>query len=93
MFEDQGFLYYRHDLLAKENLPVPTTWEQLESEAEQLQKAGLVKYGFVWEGASYEHQRSPGQRLSAGWCRQGVRASFAVRTVRTGRRRRCRPWR
>jgi multiple sugar transport system substrate-binding protein len=54
LFEDQGFLYYRKDLLAKENLPVPTTWEQLESEAEQLQKAGLVKYGFVWEGASYE---------------------------------------
>ena len=54
MFEDQGFLYYRKDLLAKEHLAVPTTWEQLESEAEQLQKAGLVKYGFVWEGASYE---------------------------------------
>src|SRR5580692_4353775 len=54
MFEDQGFLYYRKDLLAKEHLPVPTTWEQLLSESETLQKAGLVKYGFVWEGASYE---------------------------------------
>ena len=54
MFEDQGFLYYRKDLLAKEHLAVPTTWEQLESESETLQKAGLVKYGFVWEGASYE---------------------------------------
>jgi multiple sugar transport system substrate-binding protein len=54
LFEDQGFLYYRKDLLAKEHLPVPTTWEQLESEAMKLQKAGLVKYGFVWEGASYE---------------------------------------
>ncbi|HSZ48394.1 MAG TPA: ABC transporter substrate-binding protein [Streptosporangiaceae bacterium] len=54
LFEDQGFLYYRKDLLAKEHLAVPTTWEQLESEAEQLQKAGLVKYGFVWQGASYE---------------------------------------
>jgi multiple sugar transport system substrate-binding protein len=54
LFEDQGFLYYRKDLLAKEHLPVPQTWEQLESEAEQLQKAGLVKYGFVWQGASYE---------------------------------------
>ena len=54
MFEDQGFLYYRKDLLAKENLPVPTTWEQLVSESETLQKAGLVKYGFVWQGASYE---------------------------------------
>ena len=54
MFEDNGFLYYRKDLLAKENLPVPTTWEQLLSESETLQKAGLVKYGFVWQGASYE---------------------------------------
>jgi multiple sugar transport system substrate-binding protein len=54
LFEDQGFLYYRKDLLAKEHLPVPKTWEQLMSEAETLQKAGLVKYGFVWEGASYE---------------------------------------
>jgi multiple sugar transport system substrate-binding protein len=33
---------------------VPTTWEQLQSEAEQLQKAGLVKYGYVFQGASYE---------------------------------------
>jgi multiple sugar transport system substrate-binding protein len=54
LFEDQGFLYYRKDLLTKENLPVPTTWEQMQSEAEQLQKAGLVKYGYVWQGASYE---------------------------------------
>jgi multiple sugar transport system substrate-binding protein len=54
LFEDQGFLYYRKDLLSKEHLAVPQTWEQLESEATQLQKAGLVKYGFVWEGASYE---------------------------------------
>ena len=54
LFEDQGFLYYRKDLLAKEHLPVPTTWEQLESEAMTLQKAGLVKYGFVWQGGSYE---------------------------------------
>jgi multiple sugar transport system substrate-binding protein len=54
MFEDQGFLYYRKDLLAKEHLAVPTTWEQLVSESETLQKAGLVKYGFVWQGASYE---------------------------------------
>ena len=54
MFEDQGFLYYRKDLLAKEHLPVPTTWEQVMSESETLQKAGLVKYGFVWQGASYE---------------------------------------
>jgi len=54
LFEDQGFLYYRKDLLAKEGLSPPTTWEQLESEAKTLVSKGLVKYGFVWQGASYE---------------------------------------
>ena len=54
LFEDQGFLYYRKDLLQKEGLSVPQTWEQLQSEATKLVKAGLVKYGFVWQGASYE---------------------------------------
>jgi multiple sugar transport system substrate-binding protein len=54
LFEDQGFLYYRKDLLAKAHLPVPTTWEQLESEAKTIQKADGTKYGFVWEGDSYE---------------------------------------
>jgi len=53
-FEDQGFLYYRKDLLAKAHMSVPTTWEQLESDAATLVRAGLVKDGFVWEGASYE---------------------------------------
>ena len=54
LFEDQGFMYYRKDLLAKEGLQPPTTWEQVQSDAETLKKAGLVKYGFVWQGASYE---------------------------------------
>jgi multiple sugar transport system substrate-binding protein len=54
LFEDQGFLYYRKDLLAKEHMAVPHTWEQLEADSEKLVKAGLVKYGFVWEGDSYE---------------------------------------
>src|SRR5215471_10442737 len=53
-FEDQGFLYYRTDLLAKEHMTVPTTWPQLESEAATLVHKGLVKYGYVWQGASYE---------------------------------------
>lgn len=53
-FEDQGFLYYRKDLLTREHLPVPTTWPQLESDAATLVHKGLVKYGYVWQGASYE---------------------------------------
>jgi multiple sugar transport system substrate-binding protein len=54
LFEDQGFLYYRKDLLTKAGLSVPTTWEQLESDSVKLVHMGLVKYGFVWEGDSYE---------------------------------------
>lgn len=53
-FEDQGFLYYRKDLLTKAGMSVPKTWEQLESDAVTLVHKGLVKYGYVWEGASYE---------------------------------------
>jgi len=54
LFEDQGFLYYRKDLLTKAHLPVPQTWEQLESDAVKITKAGGAKYGFVFQGASYE---------------------------------------
>lgn len=53
-FMDAGFLYYRKDLLAKANLPVPHTWSQLISDSKILQQKGLVKYGFVWEGNAYE---------------------------------------
>jgi trehalose/maltose transport system substrate-binding protein len=54
LFEDQGFLYYRKDLLAKEHMSVPTTWEALEADSVKLVHAGLVKDGFVWEGDAYE---------------------------------------
>ncbi len=54
LFEDQGFLYYRKDLLTKFHMAVPQTWEQLETEAATLAKNGSVKYGFVWQGDSYE---------------------------------------
>ncbi len=33
---------------------MPKVWEQLESDAVMLKSKGLVKYGFVWQGASYE---------------------------------------
>jgi multiple sugar transport system substrate-binding protein len=54
LFTDNAFLFYRKDLLAKAHLPVPTTWEQLQSEAATLQKDGLVKYGFAAQFDSYE---------------------------------------
>ena len=53
-FEDQGFLYYRKDLLAKDHLAVPKTWQQLETDAVTIKNKGQTKYGYVWQGASYE---------------------------------------
>ncbi len=53
-FEDQGFLYYRKDLLNKYNLPVPTTWEEVTADAKKVQAGGDVKYGYVFQGADYE---------------------------------------
>ena len=35
-------------------MSVPTTWEQLETDSVKLVHDGAVKYGFVWEGDSYE---------------------------------------
>ena len=54
LFEDQGFMYYRKDLLAAAHMSPPTTWEQLETDASTLVKDNKVKYGFVWQGDSYE---------------------------------------
>jgi multiple sugar transport system substrate-binding protein len=54
LFTDNAFLFYRKDLLAKAHLPVPTTWEQVESEAKTLQKKKLVRYGYAGQWASYE---------------------------------------
>lgn len=53
-FTDYGLIYYRTDLLKKYNLPVPTTWEQMQSEAITLVKKGAVKEGFVFQGNQYE---------------------------------------
>ena len=47
-------MYYRKDLLAAAHMSPPTTWEQLETDASTLVKDNKVKYGFVWQGDSYE---------------------------------------
>ena len=53
-FEDQGFLYYRKDLLQENNLKVPTTWEELVQDSKTVQGKGEVKYGYVFQGDNYE---------------------------------------
>jgi len=53
-FMDSGFLFYRKDLLKAAHMAVPTTWEQVKADSLTLVKQKKVKYGFVWQGASYE---------------------------------------
>jgi len=58
-FANAGLLFYRRDLLAKHNLPVPTTWEQLTATARRIQDAERAAgndrmWGYVWQGRAYE---------------------------------------
>lgn len=58
-FTDAGVLYYRKDLLAKYDQPVPQTWDQLTDVAHVVMKgerdAGNDKFwGYVWQGRAYE---------------------------------------
>ncbi len=59
IFTDAPALFYRKDLLAKYNLPVPTTWTEMASEAKTImdgeRAAGNSKFwGFVFQGNAYE---------------------------------------
>lgn len=53
-YREQGILFYRQDLLEKIDARVPRTWEELADVSLRLVAASAVKYGFVWQGASYE---------------------------------------
>jgi len=53
-FTDYGLIYYRTDLLQRYHLAVPTSWEQMQSEAKTLVQKKAVKEGFVFQGDQYE---------------------------------------
>ncbi len=53
LFVDEGFLFYRKDLLERAGLAPPRTWEQLEADAQSLKRANKP-YQFVWQGNDYE---------------------------------------
>lgn len=58
-FTDAGVLYYRKDLLAKHDQPVPETWTQLTETAEAVMQAERTEgndrfWGYVWQGRAYE---------------------------------------
>jgi trehalose/maltose transport system substrate-binding protein len=59
VFTDAPALFYRKDLLDKYNQPVPTTWDQLATEAKDImdkERAAGNKdmWGFVFQGNAYE---------------------------------------
>ena len=53
-FVDEGFLYYRKDLLKEAGIAgPPQTWQQLAADAGILEKHGLA-HQFAWQGDNYE---------------------------------------
>ncbi len=51
---DAGMLYYRQDLLAEAGYEPPETFDELLEISQDLQKQGLVDWGYVWQGKQYE---------------------------------------
>jgi multiple sugar transport system substrate-binding protein len=49
-----GVLYYRKDLLDKQGLKPPQTFQQLEDVSVQLKASKLADWGYVWQGNQYE---------------------------------------
>ncbi|WP_052487125.1 ABC transporter substrate-binding protein [Gordoniibacillus kamchatkensis] len=50
LFTDQFVLYYRKDILQKNNVPVPKTLAELDAAAKKLHDPGKDLYGFVGRG-------------------------------------------
>lgn len=54
-YTDAGLLFYRKDKLAQSGFTAPpTTWEGLARMARKVMKDTETRYGFVFQGASYE---------------------------------------
>jgi multiple sugar transport system substrate-binding protein len=54
LYVDFGLLYYRKDLLSAAGFQVPTQWQDLVSQASQLQQQGKAQYGYLWQGKQAE---------------------------------------
>jgi multiple sugar transport system substrate-binding protein len=51
---DAGLLYYRRDLLERDNYAPPETWPDVQRVALDIQSGQALPEGFVWQGAAYE---------------------------------------
>ncbi|MBW4517681.1 MAG: ABC transporter substrate-binding protein [Timaviella obliquedivisa GSE-PSE-MK23-08B] len=49
-----GVLYYRKDLLEKQGLKPPQTFQDLEEISQKLKASKLANWGYVWQGNQYE---------------------------------------
>lgn len=54
IFPDAGILYYRKDILAKENLPEPKTWDDLINQSKTVAKNNPGMTGIAFQGSEYE---------------------------------------
>ena len=54
-YTDGGLLYYRRDLLERAGFSgPPTTWEELQEQANRITQDEGIQFGFVFQGANYE---------------------------------------
>lgn len=53
-FTDAGLLYYRRDLLEKAGLEPPTTYAELQEQANQIKQEEGLQFGYVFQGSEYE---------------------------------------
>ena len=54
-YTDAGMLYYRQDLLERSGFSEPPkTWDELKEVSEKVRKDAGTRYGYVFQGASYE---------------------------------------
>lgn len=53
-YSDAGLLYYRKDLLDKNGLKPPKTWQELMDQAKKIMDKEGIPYGFTFQGAEYE---------------------------------------
>ena len=54
-FTDAGMFYYRTDLLEKSGFSEPPkTWDEMKRMSEKVRADSGTKYGFVFQGSSYE---------------------------------------
>jgi trehalose/maltose transport system substrate-binding protein len=59
LYVQVGLLYYRKDLLEKYNLPVPSSWEELETTSQKIMKEEHTQgndqlWGFLFQGRAEE---------------------------------------